>query len=146
MDMEDDSVAILDDDEERELQELERYINGGVPGILPNQTRPQSEILRAPSVSHLSTDSTLVTARSVVRPASTVATTTVLHLHHPRERRGNVILYDKTPSTSYSFVKVVCVFAGLTCRLPVLRHKIAFFSVHKKAEPTSYLPTSTSPL
>ena len=116
MDMEDDSVAILDDDEERELQELERYINGGVPGILPLSSsaaatmRPQSEILRAPSVSHLSTDSTLVTARSVVRPASTVATTTVLHLHHPRERRGNVILYDKTPSTSYSFVKVVYVY------------------------------------
>ena len=51
------STAILDDDEERELQELERYINGGVPGILPAareiQMRPQSEIFhhRAPSTS-----------------------------------------------------------------------------------------------
>ena len=59
--------------------------------------RPQSEIFhhqRAPSTS------------STLRPASTVATTTVLRLHQPREMRGNVILYDKTPSTSYSFVKV----------------------------------------
>ena len=108
--------TILDDDEERELQELERYINGGVPGILPTATtreiqtmqRPQSEIFhhhqRAPSTSSTLVDGT----RSMVRPASTVATTTVLHLHHPRERRGNVILYDKTPSSSYSFVKVCC--------------------------------------
>ena len=63
MDVDDDyvvegSTAILDDDEERELQELERYINGGVPGILPTaareiQMRPQSEIFhhRAPSTS-----------------------------------------------------------------------------------------------
>lgn len=105
------STAVLDDDEERELQELERYINGGVPGILPareiQMVRPQSEIFhhqRAPSTSSTLVDGT----RSMVRPASTVATTTVLHLHHPRERRGNVILYDKTPSSSYSFVKVCC--------------------------------------
>ena len=104
------STAVLDDDEERELQELERYINGGVPGILPareiQMMRPQSEIFhqRAPSTSSTLVDGT----RSMVRPASTVATTTVLHLHHPRERRGNVILYDKTPSSSYSFVKVCC--------------------------------------
>ena len=57
MDVDEDDLAILDDDEERELQELERYINGGVPGILPAareiQMRPQSEIFhhRAPSTS-----------------------------------------------------------------------------------------------
>ena len=122
------ATNVLDDDEERELQELERYINGGVhpTGILPGggreiQMRPQSEIVhRAPSVSHLSTDSTLVMGtRSMVRPASTVATTTVLHLHHPRERRGNVILYDKTPSSSYSFVKVAYVVEGLWTNLCV---------------------------
>jgi hypothetical protein len=56
-------------------------------------------------MSHLSTDSTLVT-RSVVRPASTVATTTILRLHQPREMRGNMIIYDKTPTSSFSFVKV----------------------------------------
>ena len=123
--MEDDHYVdetILDDDEERELAELERYINGGVhpTGILPGREiqnsyggreiqtrtmRPQSEIVdyRAPSE-----HSTLVmgTRSLAPRPASTVATTTVLRLHQPREMRGNVILYDKTPSSSYSFVKV----------------------------------------
>ncbi len=93
---------MLDEYEEYELEELQRYLNGGA-AVPPG--RAQSEIHRAPSMSHLSTDSTLVT-RSVVRPASTVATTTVVHLHQPRERRGNVILYDKTPTSSYSFVKV----------------------------------------
>ncbi len=45
-------------------------------------------------------------ASTMYRAPSQAATTTIVHLHQPRERRGNVILYDKTPTTSFSFLKV----------------------------------------
>ena len=47
-----------------------------------------------------------ITSSTLYRAPSTAATTTILHLHQPRERRGNIILYDKTPTTSFSFTKV----------------------------------------
>ncbi|XP_059089545.1 uncharacterized protein LOC131885497 isoform X2 [Tigriopus californicus] len=60
-----------------------------------------NELDRAPSMSQLSTTS------SRLRPMShrSAATTTVIHLHQPKERRGNAIIYDKTPTLSYTFIQ-----------------------------------------
>ena len=70
------------------------------------------QVDRALSMSHLSGISSVM-HRPASRAPSSVATTTVIHLHQPKERRGNAILYDKTPTATISVMKVAYFNRGL---------------------------------
>ena len=72
-----------------------------------NRGHQSSQSGRPLSVQENNTNNLIDSELSKLRPASTSSAATIIHLHQPREMRDGAIIYDKKPTSSFTFMHQV---------------------------------------